>query len=234
MKFIITLFLICTSTLIQAQGNFEVSYNLGRFNSPNLNRTVYVYNYTRQWLDVKMDYFNATKGYTVYYGALYDNVGIGFGIGHNRQTNIAHGLEPVTGTIGYRKIMYTSTRLFADLPIRIINAKHLEINYVPSIEAVNNSLVTQYGHDAEFKNIEKNEATGKYLWGTTQSIAFRFFPVSWFGLSVKPFATLNLSKTDINELMGYLQSAAIRQTVEDKFNIYGISFSIVFANRDWY
>ena len=234
MKYILTLAIICASLLLHAQGNFELSANAWTFNAPNLNRTVYVYNYTRQWLTNKMDYFNGGKGWTMYYGVLYDHIGIGLGIGHNRQTNTSNGIEPVSGTMAYRQIIYTSTRLFADIPVRLVNKKHLEINYVPSIEAVNNSLMTKYRHDADMKNPETIQATGQYNWGTTQSIAFRYFPTNWFGVSVKPFATLNLKQTPVNDLQVYLQGAAISQPVPERFNIYGLSFSIIFAKRDWY
>ena len=50
-----------------AQGYFQLSYDRASYACDNLNRSVYVYNYTRQWLTDKMDYFGHSQGFLMSY-----------------------------------------------------------------------------------------------------------------------------------------------------------------------
>lgn len=218
-----------------AQGNFEIGYSFGYMNSPNLNRSVYVYNYTRQWLTDKMDYFNGGKGWYVSYAKIYDHVGCEFGFSTFRERNIASGLEPTTGKVAYRRISRGSNGFYLGIPIRIVNTEHLEINFVPTADMEWNYVNTDYTHDGSFEKIEESEGMGGgFKLGSSAGIALRFFPLNWLGVSAKPFVAFSYTKTDVGDVQRVLQGSRIPFVVPDPFTIYGVSFALIFTNRDDY
>ena len=217
-----------------AQGYFEMGYRVGHLKCDNLNRSVYVYNYTRKWLDTKMDYFgNHGKGISVAYGQQFDLLGWEMGFTNFHEKHIANGLEPTTGLIAYRSISYFNYGLYLAFPVRIINKEHLEINFSPSFDASFNNIQLEYTHDATMKSIEEGvTATSEGKFGSTMALVVKLFPVRWFGIDLKPFASFNFHKLDVSGVQGELQGAAAAE-LPDSFFSYGLNLNIVFAHRDY-
>ena len=211
-----------------------MGYRFGHLKCDNLNRSVYVYNYTRKWLDTKMDYFgNHGKGISVAYGQQFDLLGWEMGFTNFHEKHIANGLEPTTGLIAYRSISYFNYGLYLAFPVRIINKEHLEINFSPSFDASFNNIQLEYTHDATMKSIEEGvTATSEGKFGSTMALVVKLFPVRWFGIDLKPFASFNFRKVDVSGVMGELQGGAATE-LPDSFFSYGLNLNIVFAHRDY-
>lgn len=218
----------------RAQGYFELGYRFGHLKCDNLNRSVYVYNYTRKWLDTKMDYFgNHGKGISMAYGQQFDLLGWEMGFTNFHEKHIAHGLEPTTGQVAYRQISYFNYGLYFGIPVRIINKENLEINFAPSFDATLYHINLEYTHDASLHSMEETiTATSKGKLGSTMAVTVKLFPVRWFGIDIKPFASFNFRKVDVSGVMGELQGAVAAE-LPDSFFSYGLNLNIVFAHRDY-
>ena len=234
-KIIFILFLSFISySSVQAQGYFEMGYRIGHLKCDNLNRSVYVYNYTRKWLDTKMDYFgNHGKGISVAYGQQFDLFGWEMGFSNFHEKHIAHGLEPTTGQVAYRQISYFNYGLYLGIPVRLINKENLEINFAPSFDMSFDNINLEYTHDAALKTFDESvKATSEGKLGATMALAIKLFPVRWFGIDLKPFASFNFHKLDVEGVQYELQGASAA-VLPDSFFSYGLNLNVTFAHRDY-
>src|SRR4051794_33637274 len=78
-------------------GTFSIGYRRNYMYLGNVNRNVYLYNYTRQWLTDKMEYFTGMKGLDVSWEKRWDQAGLEIGYHNLQQKNHAEGPEPDNG-----------------------------------------------------------------------------------------------------------------------------------------
>jgi len=215
-----------------AQGYFQVGTGPARYDCPNLNRIVYVYNYTRPWLSQKMAYFGTGRGYSMEYGQLRKKLGWNMGFGLFSESHDAFGLEPQSSAIGYRRITYSNYSMFFGIPIRAFKSRFFEINILPTVQYVFYSLQTQYARNPEFLESNSDSPVNQKAYvGANLGVGFRYFPIRWLGIEIKPFTSFNLYPLDVAQLSSSLQSIEANYTLKDSFFHYGLYASIIFAKR---
>lgn len=215
-------------------GEFELGINYGYMSVQNVNRYVYVYNYTRPWLFQKMDYFNSGKGYFFSYNKFFnEHLGLGTGMSNIKSVHTAFGKEPSSGSMGYRKIKVGSTTMFGAMHIRFIQTRFFELAFVPTIDVNFNSITLTYATDEKFSNGVESKLIVKPSIGSTLGVSARVFTFDWLAFSVKPFIAFQYFKSDVSEMTEELQSVTSPFETPESFTVKGITFSIVFSNRQF-
>ena len=79
---------------------------------------------------------------------------------------------------------------------------------------------------------ESVKATSEGKLGATMALAIKLFPVRWFGIDLKPFASFNFHKLDVEGVQYELQGASAA-VLPDSFFSYGLNLNVTFAHRDY-
>lgn len=185
----------------QSYGMLGIGYQVGVFHLANINRTVYTYNYTRQWLTQKMPYFENAKGYQLHFATMPGNWGIDLAISTLAETNEAYGIETATGLEAHREIFVRQLSWSYGFRYVVKEGDHTEIGFTLSIDR--NRLIANTGYTNGQESTYMRCVLEK-TWGNTLRINLSWFPVNAVGLSVRPFVTLPWGKVNTEGLIYYL------------------------------
>ncbi|CAN5302763.1 hypothetical protein BH09BAC5_BH09BAC5_04150 [soil metagenome] len=226
-KVFLVIFLFTLSVSASAQLYVSFGKKYGWIHPDNLNRTVYTYNYTRQWLDQKMNYFKDLKGWEATIQGQDERVGLEVIASHLGQINIAHGIEPSGGLTGYRKIKLGIGGLSFGLTAVVVQKKHLEIAPAIDFDMHYFRVITTYSNDETFAGATGLLVVQKFKFANTFALNCNLFATKWLGIDVRPYIQLPYGKINIEGLMNELQGD--ENTQRERMMNYGISASIVLA-----
>ena len=221
-------------TKSSAQGYFQLSYDRASYECDNLNRSVYVYNYTRQWLTNKMDYFGHSQGFQMSYGYLRESLGFEIGLIQHFETHKAWGLEPDSGHDGYRRFEYYNYGYYIAFPLRFVHEEKVDFIFWPAFKMTKNSINLTYATNPEFDNANSETVVNQGSPGIDLGLAVRYFPLKWLGFELRPNLGFNFHQADVSPVQIYLQGAWSSAYFYDSFMRKGITFSLIFANRETY
>lgn len=226
-KIFYTLAAILIFVNLPAQNAFTFGKKYGIMHPDNINRTVYSYNYARQWLTQKMPYFSMMEGYE----ASWQHRGeiIGYEIVYSILTakNDAYGLEPTGSQMGYRRISLTRGGLAGGFTFKILDKKHLEI--VPAIDFDLHyfSGTTTYSNDATYAGATPEGVIFKFKLANTFAINCSLMATKWFGINIRPYYQMPWGKTNVEGLAAYWGGSGTGAQRESIKN-YGVSASVIF------
>jgi hypothetical protein len=208
-------------------GTFSIGYRMNHIYLGNVNRNVYLYNYTRQWLTDEMEYFTGMKGLEVSWEKRWDNAGLEFGYHNLQQKNHAEGPEPdAGGQLGQRDIMVGMIGLTCGPTVYLGGSDHFELKVGASLDADWFRINTSY-NKGNPELIVKDAKLGSTLWVGTNLYASRRL-----GVGVKAYYQFFYkNKVDIGGMPYYFQGANYPYAVEDKINNYGVSLLLNIAGK---
>jgi hypothetical protein len=213
---------------LQAQNAFTFGKKYGVMNHlNNINRTVYSYNYARQWLTQKMPYFRMMNGYEASWQHRGETIGYELIYSAIKETNEAFGLEPNGGLMGYRKIRIGIFGISAGMTAKLYEKKHIEI--MPAFDLDWNMFYgeTTYSNDAGFSGASAERVIGKIKLASTFAVNFSLFATRWFGINIRPYYQLPFGKTNVEGLAAYWDGSGTGNQ-RDRVRNYGISGSVIF------
>lgn len=199
----------------------------------NINRTVYSYNYARQWLSTAMPYFHVMKGYELSWQHRGETVGYEFVYGAIHETNIATGVEPNGGLTAFRKIRTRMGGISAGITFKIVDSKHLEI--VPSLDfdLYLFSATTTYANESTFAGASDEAVIGDAKFGNTLALNISLFATHWVGINIRPYYQLPWGKANVEGLAAYWGGSGTGNQ-RDSVKNFGISGSLIFEfGRDY-
>jgi hypothetical protein len=208
-----------------SQDVFSFGKKYGMMSPNNINRTVYSYNYARQWLTQKMPYFGRMEGYEMSWQHMGEGLGYQASFSRIKEVNNAFGLEPTGGLNGYRKIRLSYGGLSFGLNHILTQKKHFEL--VPSLDFDLHFLIvtTTYSNDAAFAGASEEGVVAKLKMANTLALNFRFFVTQWFGISIRPYGQLPWGKVNVEGLAAYWGGSGTGAQRESIRN-YGLSASV--------
>lgn len=226
-KIILSILFSFTLLCLDAQNAFTFGIKYGVMKPSNINRTVYSYNYARQWLTQKMPYFGMMKGFEFSWQHRGETIGYELVYSRLRETNNAYGLEPTGGLMGYRRIKLGMGGLSLGVTAKIIDKKHLEV--VPSLDfdLYLLSATTTYSNDAGFAGASEEAVVADIKFANTFAINFSLFATQWFGINIRPYYQLPWGKANVEGLAAYWGGSGTGNQRESARN-FGISGSVIF------
>lgn len=212
------------------QSALSISYKASMFQPDNVNRTVYTYNYARQWLDQKMDYFEMLQGWDIRYNVQNKGKGFEFGINRMRASNEATGIQ-TNGQRGYRKISLKSGSAFVGITKRFYSRKHFQLSYTLSLDWMGFKGYTFYAQGSKdfgpseggFKN-NRLANTG----GLNILIPFG----KYFGLQLRPYYQQPWSRANVEGLGEAISGASGSGTKREFIGNYGCLVGLRFVLGD--
>ncbi len=231
-KIVLFLPLFFTLFSLEAQNAFTFGIKYGYMKPNNINRTVYSYNYARQWLSEFMPYFNAMQGYEASWQHRGEKIGYEFVYGAIKEINIANGIEPA-GLTAYRKIKTRMGGLSTGITAKIIDKKHIEI--VPSLDLdlYLFSVWTTYSNESTFAGATEEGVISAVKVGNTFAVNISLFATKWFGINIRPYYQLPWGKANVEGLAAYWGGSGTGNQ-RDSIKNYGISGSLIFQfGRDY-
>ncbi len=229
---VILFFAAIAQTDFAQSSDFTFGIKYGWMHPDNINRTVYTYNYTRQWLSQKMDYFKLMKGWEASWQFRGKSMGLECIMDNMHATNIANGVEPTGGSIGYRKIKVGMGGISFGASGYFMKSKHLEI--VPSFDFDFNFFGVHdwYANNSNFTNGQETTDTEKFKMGNTFAINFSLFATKWLGINIRPYYCLPWGKVNSEGLMYNLQGD--QNVQRESIRNYGVSASLIIGiGRDY-
>ncbi len=225
-----TLVLLLSFAFVAATGQnaFTFGIKYGWMEPDNINRTVYSYNYARQWLTQKMPYFGMMRGIEFSWQHRGKMIGYELVYSRLRETNNAYGLEPTGGLMGYRKIKLGMGGLSAGFTLKLISLPHFEV--VPSFDFDLHllSATTTYSNDAGFAGAEEETVIADLKFANTFAINVSLFATEWIGINIRPYYQVPWGKANVEGLAAYWGGSGTSVQREDVRN-YGVSGSLILA-----
>ena len=233
-KILLTLVLTAIPFLIWSQdysyNYFFFGYQKAEVYLGNVNRQIYVYNFTRPWLSQKMDFITDMQGGFIGYGFKNNKFGSDLYFSRIANKNTANGIEASTGTMGERTIRAANNTMGWGGYYYLINKYKLSIGLGISIDGAFFTTATTY------RNKELGESAYKItsmdpMLGHSFSLPVHLFLTQWLGVYLQPYYQFFYSKAKVEGIADELQGATYPYSMDDKANNYGIKASIVFATR---
>lgn len=232
MKRTLSLFsLLFVACLTHAQQSaLSISYKASIFQPDNVNRTVYTYNYARQWLDQKMDYFKMMQGWDLRYSIQTKGKGFEFGVNRMRASNEATGIQ-TNGQRGYRKIALKSGSAFVGITRRFYAKKYLHLSYTLSLDWMGFKGFTYYAQGSkDFGASEGGFKNNRFA--NTGGLNFLFPFGKYVGLQIRPYYQQPWSRANVEGLGEAISGAAGSGTKREYIGNYGctVGFRIVLGD----
>lgn len=229
--FLFIFFTIALHT-VRGQGYFQFGYQQARYQCHNVNRIVYVYNYTRPWLSQKMAYFGQGHGYSLVYGQLGKKLGWEMSFSLFREQHDAFGLEPDSRAMGYRRIINSNYAMYFGIPVRLWKSRKFEANIQASLLYTFYILQTLYARNPEFLESQSETPVNQQAHtGISLGLGLRYFPLRWLGFELRPFASANFRQLNVAGLSESLQSVQANYELKDPYFFLGLQGSLIFARR---
>lgn len=197
----------------------------------NVNRQVYVYNYTRQWLTQPMAYFGQASGVHLGVGNVLGKVGMRTELYYLWESNEAYGLEPATGFTGYRVIRWSTFGTRFCLQYLPITHRFLETGLEVGLEIPMVSMTSRY------RNPDLGEQTFDSFFldvplGWSIGWPIHFYPLERVGLLARPYVHIPFRAVDVDGAVQGISKAPFGQWVPDRHLFVGILFSLSFADSN--
>jgi len=219
-------------TTAQGQGYFQLGFQQARYACPNVNRIVYVYNYTRPWLSQKMAYFGQGHGYSLIYGQLGKKLGWEMSFSLFKEQHDAFGLEPDSREMGYRRIINSNYAMYFGIPVRLWKSRKFEANIQASLLYTFYILQTLYARNPDFSESRSETPVNQLAHtGVSLGLGLRYFPLRWLGFELRPFVAANFSPLKVAGLSESLQSIQANYELKDPYYFLGLQGSVIFAKR---
>lgn len=227
-KLLLSILFVFPFVILPAQNAFTFGIKYGWMEPSNINRTVYSYNYARQWLTQKMPYFGMLHGIEFSWQHRGETVGYELVYSRLRETNNAYGLEPTGGLMGYRKIKIGMGGLSAGLTLKLISRPHFEV--VPSLDLDLHLLsgTTTYSNDAGFAGATEEAVIADLKFANTFAINVSLFATEWVGINIRPYYQVPWGKANVEGLAAYWGGSGTGTQRENVRN-YGVSGSLILA-----
>jgi hypothetical protein len=222
---IVFLFVLSVVT-VRAEAILGFGYQFGFFQFGNINRTVNTYNYSRPWLDQKMNYFGFMQGYQLQLGWEGKHWGFEGDANLLSRSHVAYGTEPASGLVGYRKIHLKLASW--DFGITRIWAKDesMSIGYTVAFTMMKFSAFAIYANDASFANSQEELCISEATLANTLRLNISVFPLERVGISLRPYVMIPWHHVYTEGLMTYLQGDTNPQR-SSLWN-YGCTFNLTF------
>lgn len=222
---ILAILAFLTLTLsLKGQSYLSFGYTKSYYSMSNLNRYVFMYNYNRQWLDQKMDFFTNSSGFQMAYGyrfspRFYFESELLF----PHRMNSAWGVEPNSGSKATRTIKFGVSSINLNYYLNFINTGFFNVGFGcgPGISFAN--IKTTYLNDAT-KNYEEDITNDKIFLDFSFGVPLELNFGDRLALVAKPYIDIPFKKTDVGELQLFLQQ--ITEEAYDKALTYGVTFSV--------
>ncbi len=201
-KLLVILMVVLSVQSARAENILGVGYQYGVFHLGNINRTVYAYNYTRQWLTQSMAYFHTMPGVQVHYSHVKEFWGLEFNVNTMGQTNEAYGIETSSGLEAHRKIKMGLFCWGAGASVILKRTEHLMLGFSLTFDHMRLSGTTEYSNPLES---EYMRVIVEKCWSNSIRVNLGWFPIERVGLTLRPFVMLPYRKANTEGLMYYLQ-----------------------------
>ena len=233
-RYLILIIVLVASLCMKGQfyTYFYGGYRTGFPALSNINREVYIYNYTRQWLDKKMDFFNQLNGGEIGYGWVFRHFGMYASFQAQWKNNTAYGIEPGTADTGFRVItpmIYGTDLAFQWYPV---NSRYIEMGLGGSINLSAFRIPLVYRNSGDKTQSERIPGATGLMPSSTFSLQINFYPIRRLGIMVRPYYQVFYSGGDVSPMFYELQNAGFPYPLIEFPNHFGIAVSLMIADRD--
>lgn len=227
----ILIFFAMSSPMAFSQFYIEVYAGAAKYNKlNNINRALYKYNVTRDWLDKEMTGLNRKihSGWEVVIGD--PEKYMEFGITSYRMSTFANGPQPdLQNALGQKEVKISHGSLYYGIIYRLwesdMGKSEVIVGLAPALEMITSTVI--YTADLTTNSNQEKEHTSYVGGGVRFSGSYKFFPTHWLGLVVKPSYHLT-GKVLVNDIHNNILNitSVYPADLADKFSRFSLSVGL--------